>query len=49
MLFTGHGGHELENEARNAGADDYVTKPVDPNALEERLLALVNRSARAEG
>jgi len=26
-----------------------VTKPVDPSVLEERLLALVNRNARAEG
>jgi CheY-like chemotaxis protein len=49
MLFTGHGGQDLEHEARNAGADDYVTKPVDSTMLEERLLALVNRNARAEG
>jgi len=28
-----------------AGADDYLTKPVDPTQLEERVMALVTRSA----
>jgi type IV pilus assembly protein PilB len=49
MLFTGHGDSDVEHAARQAGADDYLTKPVEPDVLEERLLALVNRSARAEG
>jgi type IV pilus assembly protein PilB len=46
MMLTGNGSNELETEARNAGADDYLTKPVEPELLEERVLALVKRSAR---
>ena len=46
MLFTGDPSPGVEGEARNAGADDYLAKPVDPLLLEERLLALVSRSAR---
>ena len=46
MLFTGAARAGIEQEARNAGADDYLTKPVDPLLLEERVLALVQRSAR---
>jgi type IV pilus assembly protein PilB len=46
MLFTGDTSAGLETEARNAGADDYLAKPVEPAILEERLLALVSRSAR---
>ncbi|MDQ1704901.1 MAG: type pilus assembly protein PilB [Frankiaceae bacterium] len=46
MLFTGDANPDLETEARNAGADDYLAKPVEPAILEERLLALVSRSAR---
>jgi type IV pilus assembly protein PilB len=46
MLFTGAARDGIESEARNAGADDYLTKPVEPLLLEERVLALVQRSAR---
>ena len=46
MLFTGAARDGLELEARNAGADDYLAKPVDPALLEERVVALVQRSAR---
>jgi putative two-component system response regulator len=46
MLFTGESSGDVEDEAREAGADDYLTKPVDPLLLEERALALVARSAR---
>jgi type IV pilus assembly protein PilB len=46
MLFTGAARDGIECEARNAGADDYLTKPVEPLLLEERILALVQRSAR---
>ena len=46
MLFTGDGDPSIETEARSAGADDYLAKPVEPALLEERLLALVARSAR---
>ena len=46
MMLTGSTNEDLETEARNAGADDYLTKPVEPALLEERVLALVQRSAR---
>jgi two-component system phosphate regulon response regulator PhoB len=46
LMMTGSTSEDLETEARNAGADDYLTKPVDPALFEERVLALVQRSAR---
>ncbi|MDQ1684217.1 MAG: type pilus assembly protein PilB [Frankiaceae bacterium] len=46
LMLTGSANPDLETEARNAGADDYLTKPVEPALLEERALALVQRSAR---
>ena len=46
MMFTGAGSESLESEARNAGADDYLAKPVDPEMLEERLMALISRTSR---
>ena len=46
LMLTGSTNEDLETEARNAGADDYLTKPVEPALLEERVLALVQRSAR---
>jgi DNA-binding response OmpR family regulator len=49
MLFTGDTSADLEIEARGAGADDYLAKPVEPDLLEERVLALVSRSARFTG
>jgi type IV pilus assembly protein PilB len=49
MLFTGDTSPSLEDEARNAGADDYLVKPVEPMLLEERCWALVGRSARIPG
>jgi DNA-binding response OmpR family regulator len=45
MLFTGHPSDDLETEARHAGADEFLAKPVEPAVLEERLLALVTRNA----
>jgi DNA-binding response OmpR family regulator len=46
LMLTGSTNPDLETEARNAGADDYLTKPVEPALLEERALKLVQRSAR---
>jgi DNA-binding response OmpR family regulator len=46
MLFTGDPDSGLEHEARDAGADDYLMKPVEPALLQERVQALVGRSAR---
>ena len=46
LMMTGSTNPDLETEARNAGADDYLTKPVEPALLEELALKLVQRSAR---
>jgi type IV pilus assembly protein PilB len=46
MLITGDPDSGLEHEARDAGADDYLMKPVEPALLQERVQALVGRSAR---
>ena len=43
ILFTGSDDPELENRARHAGADDYLSKPVEPLLLEERVLAVLSR------
>ena len=43
VLFTGSDSPEVERDARRAGADDYLAKPVDPVLLEERVLELVRR------
>ncbi len=45
LLFTGDYSDEVEREARRAGADDYLAKPVEPQLLEERMLALVHDRA----
>jgi type IV pilus assembly protein PilB len=49
MLFTGDTNPSIEADARNAGADDYLAKPVEPMLLEERCWTLVSRSARIPG
>ncbi|HEU5035105.1 MAG TPA: ATPase, T2SS/T4P/T4SS family [Mycobacteriales bacterium] len=46
MLFTGNGSAALESDARHAGADDYIAKPVEPVELEARVRRLVARSPR---
>jgi type IV pilus assembly protein PilB len=46
LMFTGGSNDgDLEQAARNAGADDYLEKPVDPAELESRIIQLVQRSA----
>jgi len=37
ILVTGRGGKQDMLEGLNAGADDYLTKPVDPNELRARV------------
>ncbi len=46
VLFTGSSSVDVEREARNAGADDFLAKPVEPLILEERVLALLSRTSR---
>ena len=46
MLFTGASSTEVEREARRAGADDFLAKPVEPALLEERVLTLLQRESR---
>jgi type IV pilus assembly protein PilB len=45
VLFTGSDAPDLERDARRAGADDYLQKPVEPALLEERVLELMRSSA----
>jgi CheY-like chemotaxis protein len=47
VLFTGETSPEVERDARHAGADDFLAKPVEPVLLEERVLALLHRETRS--
>ena len=49
MVLTALDGLDDRVAGLNAGADDYLTKPVEPALLEERAIALVQRSARVAG
>jgi CheY-like chemotaxis protein len=46
LLFTGALNPSVEQEALQAGADDFLTKPVDPMLLEDRVLRLLTQEAR---
>jgi type IV pilus assembly protein PilB len=46
VLFTGSDNSEVERDARRAGADDYLAKPVEPLLLEERVLELIRSAVR---
>lgn len=46
MLLTSMTGVEAEADGLNAGADDYVAKPVEPRRLAARVRALLARSRR---
>jgi two-component system response regulator TctD len=46
LLFTGSDASDIEASARLAGADDFLSKPAEPDVLEERILALAARSPR---
>jgi type IV pilus assembly protein PilB len=46
VLFTGASSPDIEREARNAGADDFLAKPVEPVLLEERVMSLLTRETR---
>ncbi len=45
VMFTASASPELERDARRAGADDYLSKPVDPDVLVDRVLGLIRSSA----
>ena len=49
VLFTGDASPEVERDARRAGADDYLAKPVEPLLLEERMLGLLTSRTRRVG
>jgi type IV pilus assembly protein PilB len=46
VLITGTDSAEVERDARRAGADDYLAKPVEPLLLEERVLRVLTAPAR---
>jgi CheY-like chemotaxis protein len=41
VLFTGSDSPDVERDARRAGADDFLQKPLEPSSLEARVLSLV--------
>lgn len=45
MMLTGERNAETVLEAMNAGADDYMVKPFDPDTMLERISRLVKSSA----
>jgi two-component system, cell cycle response regulator len=45
ILVTGHGVRDQIVEAMNAGADDYLLKPLDPDDLQVRLIAAARVTA----
>ncbi len=47
IMLTGHPERELVIEARDAGADAFLAKPISPKALLDRVLALIEGSPGA--
>ena len=47
IMLTGYTERELVIEARDAGADAFLAKPVSPKALLDRVMALIEGSAGA--
>lgn len=45
MMLTGERGGEMVLKAMDAGADDYMVKPFNPDRLVDRLSRLVRRGA----
>lgn len=46
IMLTGTDDRRTETEALLAGADDYLTKPIDPANLSQRVLAILDRHSR---
>ena len=47
LLITGDDNRDTELQGLHAGADDYITKPFDPDVLRARMDALLRRSVRS--
>ncbi len=47
IMLTGYTDRELVIEARDAGADAFLAKPVSPKSLLDRVMALIEESAAA--
>jgi type IV pilus assembly protein PilB len=47
LMLTSESSVESEANVLDAGADDYVVKPVEPRRLAARVKALLGRSTRA--
>jgi two-component system OmpR family response regulator len=43
LVLTGNSDRQMTVQALNAGADDYVTKPIDAEEFQARIRALVRR------
>jgi len=43
LMFTGIDAQAIESDARHAGADGFLSKPVEPATLQEHVLALAAR------
>lgn len=47
MILTGTDDRRTETEALLAGADDYLTKPIDPATLRDRVVSILDRHSRS--
>jgi DNA-binding response OmpR family regulator len=47
IVLTAETSHEVETKVLEMGADDYVTKPFEPEVLLSRVRAAFRRAARA--
>jgi len=49
IALSAHSGHEHRDEARRAGCDDYDTKPIEFERLEQKMETLLKLSAARIG
>jgi DNA-binding response OmpR family regulator len=48
VVLTGSEGDEIEIDAMNAGADDYIRKPLEPARFIARVKAALRRAGNSE-